>query len=549
MGQPVPGTEEQDLRLQRLERWLDQHDSPLYVALAPFNPLRDKADAVGTLLGGSDNVIEGLVGRFPALANITDLTAQSVTTVVLKRMHGRARWTASNSLRQQVLAAASEANAEKALGLLAARYAVTDRLIRESPFSQEVDKYLKSGMAQVEEMKALRITGSRTVALELTTTARVKPKLLGLLTSGTGTGLNVGMLWFNVIALKAAYNSLQKSNAPEYTLGFAASIFGVIGAAAAALVGARATQKLVALKLKGAMPGVAFGNGLIQFLTRPLFARVSGYPAILLGFFADIHKFRRQTIQGNAEAGEYTLYGGISVGLGAILTLEGSLAIAGPTALIPFAGWGAAAVVILGGALISGGLYLQYKAHEKLHNPIELWAARCVFGNRGNDGEPRPDTPLDFEKKLPFYGNITEEISAWYASYYLPRLLSREEAKKLNLEALSSGLTRSWSEPDWKATLQGDMPRYTNTLELTILLPGFMIEHSAWQFTASTFTGDITSSAIVMTPACYLTQDGLAINFKHKDAKHVKTTLEITYQPGTGPDSYATSTTKFSLGD
>ncbi|MFJ4445409.1 T6SS effector BTH_I2691 family protein, partial [Pseudomonas sp. NPDC089422] len=549
MGQPVPGTEDQDLRFKRLERWLDQHDSPLYEALAPFNPFRDKADAVGTLLGASDNVIQGLVGRFPAMANITDLTAQSVSTVVLKRMRGHTRWDASNSLRQQVQAAAREANAEKALGLLAARYNITDKLILENPFSQEVDKYLKSGMAQVEEMKQLRITGSRTVTVEMTKTSTVKPTLLGLLTSAGGAGLNSVMLWFNVFALKAAWNNLQINDEREYVTGFAASIFGVIGAASATLVGTRATQKALILKLMPAAPGMAFGNGFMKFLSSNAFARLSGYPAIFLGFASDVQKYRRQKINGSEDAGAYTLKGGTSVALGSILALEGALAIAGPTMFIPFAGWGAAAVVLLGTALIAGGMYFHHKAHEKLHSPIELWAARSAFGTRQNDGESRLEAPLDHEKKLPNFLNANKEINAWYAAFYLPRLLSKKDSIKLNLNGMDSGTLKSWSPPDWRATYHGDMPGQVTHFEFTVLLPGFALGHSSWQSTASLISNDNTRTPDTISPTCHLTTAGLVLNYTKTCSAHIEAMLEICYLPGIGIDEKATSTTKFLLRD
>ncbi|QXH36709.1 T6SS effector BTH_I2691 family protein [Pseudomonas muyukensis] len=537
MSQPVPGAEEQDQRFKRLEKWLDQHDSPLYLALAPFNPFKDKADAAGTLIGASDSTIEVLAGRFPAIADITDLTAQAVNTVVLKRLDGKTRWDASHSFQQRILAAVQEANAEKAVGLLSTRYRITGQAIRESSLSQAVTDFLESGMAQIEETNKLRISGSRTVTLESTTTQFVKPKIASILRSVTGAGLNAGMLWLNIINLKVAYANVQKSSAPEFTTGFASAIFGVIGALNATLITTRAAQKSMTIKLTNSAPGMAFGNGLIKFLSSNLFARSLGYPAIISGLLSDYLKGKRQSDNGDDVAQRLTINSSINIAIGSAIILEGSLAIAGPTLFIPFGGWAAAAVVLLGASILMVGLALQANASERLHSPMELWAARSIFGTRLNDGEERPGLPLDGAKKLPHFLTLTDELKSWHAAYYSPLRVTGDDARQLGLEGLGTRIHNdtTWAYPDWGTIVQSGVSQSVNRGEITVFLRGFVLGQSRWSAALCHQSGlSGITRALPIQATCHLISGGLILHFKSDLPAGATLTLDLEYFPGQG---------------
>ncbi|MFJ4388008.1 hypothetical protein ACIP02_27290, partial [Pseudomonas sp. NPDC089408] len=421
--------------------------------------------------------------------------------------------------------------------------------IAENPFSEEVQKYLKNGMAQVEEMKQIRVSGSRTVSIEMTTTARVKPNFLGLLTTGVGGGLNAGMLWFNVISLKAAYNSLQQSDSPEYTMGFASSIFGVIGAAAATMVSVRATQKAVMLRLSSTAPGMAFGNGVIKFLSSNLFARLAGYPAIAFGLFSDWSKGLRQFENGDASAGRYTIAGGLTMAVGSAVVLEAGLAVAGATSLVPFAGWAAAALVLVGVAIIAGGLYLHAKAHERLHNSIELWAARSIFGNRLNDGEVRPELTLDHEMKLPAFSSLHAEIKAWHNEHYGPKLLSADQALSVGIRNVDTRWNDNnhWSPPNWTAITRNEIATPHPTAELTVLLPGFVLGVSEWSGSLSTFRDAQGMDVFPIAPTGHLVAAGLVLHFENTLSNQSHVSLHLTYSANQGLDEDNETRSNFRL--
>ncbi|NBA98533.1 hypothetical protein GUY40_26985, partial [Pseudomonas sp. R5(2019)] len=487
--------------------------------------------------------------RFPPIAGATELMAQSVTTVVLKRMQGKARWSANRNLSQQVLAAAQEANAEKALGLLRARYRITHEAVLNDAFSKQVDEFLKSGMVEVEEMKMVRLYGSRTVTLEQTRTLRVKPSLASTLVSGVGV-LNFGMVYFNLINLNSALKEVQSDGSFEAAAGFISAILGTMGAVAAALVSTRAIYATTMLRLTGTAPGLAYSGGVARFLTSNLFSRAVGWPVIVFGLGSDAAKAIRQSIQGDGFAAAYTALGGVAVAAGAAAILEGSIAIVGPTVFVPFAGWAAATVVVLGAAIVAGGVALHSKAHARQHRPMELWAARSTFGNHYNDGEERPGITLNNNRQLPGFINLAEEIRAWYAAYYAPVLLNEAEAKALGWEGVDSKLHnhRAPNTPSWERIFHNGAPRGPSKVEFTVLLRGYLLGQSSWEGNLSSNKGPSDFNVVLpVIPAIRLTPAGLLLNVTKEISGFDNWIFNIDYSPNQGLDESAIATAQFLL--
>ncbi|WP_313371407.1 T6SS effector BTH_I2691 family protein [Achromobacter animicus] len=553
MTQSLAIKEDGDSRYDRLEKWCDDPESAVYVSLAAFNPFKDKADAVGSILGAADSIISELGLKFPAIDGVTDLTSQTVTTVVLKRLNGKTRWDASRNLRQQVLAAAREANLEKALGLMAGRYITLDELIKKHELSKELQELVDKGMAEVElTSSTVKVKGNRTVLLEKTQTATVKPKIKSLSATAIGTGFNFGMVYFNIINVGYALKTLEKKYSHEAATNFASALVGIIASMGAAALSTRTAYSAVVARFGYKLPGLAFSVAIKKVVLSKLYGRLTGGFAILLGLLADAQKGYRLGRGGNDEAKKYTYAGAVFLAAGVgMATYPGAIAVglsavAGASAGVPVAGWIAAVVALTGAAIMAVGGWFQARAAAEAHSPIELWAARCRFGTLKNDGEQRDDIVLDEDRKLPTYPDAESEIKGWYQAFFAPILLDSDQVETLEMKDIGSGWHDNWLSKD--------------QIEFVVLLPGFIVGQSTWDGGVWSIDRRVrfgkTASLELPTvtifgddPTCTVTSSGLVLHYQIQNVDYASVLMKAEFTPNQGLDEDVVVKAKFLFKD
>jgi len=227
--------------------------------------------------------------------------------------------------------------------------------------------------------------------------------------------------------------------------------------------------------------------------------------------------------------------------IGSAVTLEAGLAVAGATSFVPFAGcagWAAAALVLVGVAIMGGGLYLHAKAHEHLHSPIELWAARSIFGNRNNDGEIRTGIILDYQKKLPVFASLQTEVKAWHNEHYGPKLLSAEQALSLGVTHVDTRWHQNnhWSPPNWTAITHNEVVAPQPTVEFTVLLPGFVLGVSEWSGSLNALRDGQERDVLPIAPTGHIVGAGLVLHFENTLANQSHVSLHLAYSANQGLD-------------
>ncbi|MET3654758.1 T6SS effector BTH_I2691 family protein [Dyella japonica] len=544
MGNCLLGQDGKDPRYKRLENWVDDKGSPIYMGLAAYNPfklaieqLKQKDDVKGTLLSASATVINELRAKFEDVSGATDLIAETTTTVLMKRLKGQTRWDKSRNLRQRVQAAATEAEMQDVLGLLAARYGVTDHLpAAEAKFTNEVQALIDSGMARaVENKKTVQVaTSSRTVTLTETKTVVVRPTLAGWGKTGTLGALNFAVLYFNYVNLMSTYKDITSHYSNENATNLASAIFGTMGSLGAAMVSVRVVQVGILSTIATRLPGVGYQLAVKSFLSSVAFTRAMGYPAIALGLLTDGMKASRLGRGGNVEAAGYTAGGGLAMAIGGFALTEGLIGFAGGVAWIPVVGWGAAAVALVGAALIGTALWLYGKADAANNRPMELWVTRSVFGNRMGDDSSRNEA--DYRPRT--FVNLSEELQGWYQACFGPVLLNAEAAKQLGWTGVDSTFEHNWLE--------------ANAAEFTVLLPGYILGQSLWDYEISVppRPGERLPLAVYRdaVPNQRITPHGLLVHYRRAITTGNNLQLRLTYRPNQGLSEAAEVAASFVFG-
>ena len=545
MGNCILSQDGKDPRFTRLQAWVDDPSSPIYIALAAYNgfkqaveqtlnQLEQKNDVKGTLLGASAAVINQLGAKFEGVNGATDLMAETIGTVMMDRLRGKTRWDKSRNLRKNVLAAANEANMVDVMGLLGARYRVTDALpAAEAKFTKEVQALIDTGMANVvTKTTTVDVKGTRAVTVTETKTLTIRPTLGGMGKVSTVGGLNFGVVYFNYINLASTFKEVTTHYTDENATNFAAALFGMLGSLGGAVVSARAAYVAIIIARGGSLPGGGFGVAMQRVFGSTAFSRLGGYPAIAYGLWTDLKKSARLENAKNEDAAMYTKRAGYAMAAGSIAVLEGTLSFAGASASIPLVGWVAAVIILVGGAAIVGALWLYAQADAENHRPLERWVTRSIFGNRMGDDSSKYEP--DHRPKA--YKGLEEELQGWYEAYYSPVMLNADAAKQLGWDGVDSTWHGHWFEAD--------------SAEFTVLLPGYVMGQSLWDGELSVPPRPSERLPLAVyaktAPSLRMTPHGLLMHYKQvTGGKNLQ--LRLTYHPNQGLSETAEVAANFVL--
>lgn len=443
MGLPLAKREENDPRYQRLGRWVNDPQSPLYLALAGYKPFADE-NVHKALLTAADGVID-TAGKQWVQNAATAILVRNVSQLTMSRVVALQRVTVDTSMTLRIGDAIVDLGVRRVLGLLRTRYVLTESQFVRSGFTSEVRYLIDNDLLRPDAPTRLNMVTHNGRRVRLITSEDIRFSAtdrmpLTRIAAHLRGGVNSGLLLLNAVALwGAAKKSMETPDLVNYTT-VVSSVVGTLGAISGAICSARDVVVRRNIRTLRAFPGQAFERGLLKMMRGKAFGKALGWGGIIIDAAKDAQLIARS---GNATQQAWRTTAMVSGAASAVLIMSAGSIAAGVTSLlggaavsaaIPVVGWVVAVVLVLVAAGIS--IWAAMKADGENDTPIERWANRCIFGAGRKDetGEPVGE-----------YADQTAEMQGYYNARYTPTLLNEDASKEIVGETGGSDYyTRGW---------------------------------------------------------------------------------------------------------
>ncbi|HFF1903941.1 TPA: toxin VasX [Escherichia coli] len=525
VGNPIPGREDKDTRTALLNVWLNDTNSPVYKALLAYSPFGKDANSVGGWLGAADNVIQEISKKdvFMRATAGTDLLTTNIVAYLLKSKNIKGRPELKGSALAKINAAADGGDIRQLLGILRARYTITNDLFERNPVTSQFKILVESGMVELDKAKITYFSGRGkrdliVVVEQDLQSARATEKLVSgkLSTSVSVTAASAGLLLFGMIYLFSAYVDLKKEITDDKiscgkVLNFIAALSGALAGCNALLVSVENFMKRNSIDKGVVWAGEYYKRWILKKIASAAFGKYLGIAAIGFSLFSDLSKWWVSDTDGKGLRFESAIAGAMGSLMVAFPSVTASFlpsAVTGALSAgaIPIVGW----IVVVGLVLILVGIWLGLEADEDNHTSFERWVNHTIFGAFIRDENSTDEDMKQFQ-------NINEAIVDYFKVRYKPILVD---------STLASYLTHPDVYTQWKLVGDTISTCYIGPAPFVLYLPDFVPDVSDIREITSGFTIE----------RMFPENGGVLLRFsKQVDKHHVEdVALSFRYRPNTG---------------